>query len=259
LIVCPRPVREIPIMSRTLASHAGLSSPRFRRKRVRWLGERRPLGPTRACLRRSRRRGDTPLALRVAWFRPYVSHTVGPMSEQLPRRVCPRCGEPVARRAIGRPAVWCSQVCRRAAYEERRAASGGAVSVRVVERVKAVDHDLRACAARVIDSPAASRRVLQAMASLAHDGTLSNSSKWSGTVIAANRLGAELEGTAAPERTSSVAVFRSSARPPEAAHGCLLPAGRPSRSKTGSGHAQPLGSDGYVRKPESTITRLSAH
>lgn len=60
-------------------------------------------------------------------------------------------------------------------------------------RVKDVDHGLSECAARVIDSPAASRRVLQAMASLAREGTLSSSSKWSGTVIAANRLGAELE------------------------------------------------------------------
>lgn len=115
------------------------------------------------------------------------------MPEQLTTKVCPRCGEPVAHRGIGRPAVWCSQACRRAAYEERRAASGGAVAVRVVDRVKAVDHDLSECVARVIGSPAASRRVLQALASLARDGTLSSHSKWSSTVIAAERLAEALE------------------------------------------------------------------
>src|SRR5215207_222808 len=107
-------------------------------------------------------------------------------------KACPRCGELVPARGTGRPATWCSQACRRAAYEDRRAASGGAVAVRVVDRVGGVDHDLNECAARVIGSPAASRRVLQAMASLARDGTLSGHSKWSGTVIAAERLGAEL-------------------------------------------------------------------
>jgi hypothetical protein len=65
--------------------------------------------------------------------------------------------------------------------------------VRVVDRVKAVEHDLSECAARVIASPAASRRVLQAMTSLARDGTLSGHSRWSGTVIAADRLGEALE------------------------------------------------------------------
>lgn len=106
---------------------------------------------------------------------------------------CPRCGESVPHRGVGRPAVWCSQACRRAAYEERRAASQGAVAVRVVERVRAVDHDLSECAARVISSPAASRRALQALASLVRDGTLSSQSKWSGTVIAAQRLAGALE------------------------------------------------------------------
>jgi len=62
------------------------------------------------------------------------------------------------------------------------------VAVRVVERVKDVEHDLTQCAARVIGSPAASRRVLQAMATLARDGTLSSHPKWSGTLTAADRL-----------------------------------------------------------------------
>jgi len=98
----------------------------------------------------------------------------------------------VAQGGTGRPAIWCSQACRRAAYEERRAATGGAVAVRVVDRVKVVEHDLSECAARVIGSPAASRRVLQAMAALARDGTLSSQPKWSGTLTAADRLGEAL-------------------------------------------------------------------
>ena len=47
---------------------------------------------------------------------------------------CPRCGEtlpaPPASPRPGRPPTWCSQRCRRAAYEERRAAANGAIAVR---------------------------------------------------------------------------------------------------------------------------------
>lgn len=116
------------------------------------------------------------------------------MAEQQTARARPRCGYSVAQGGIGRPATWCSQTCRRAAYEERRAATGGAVAVRVVDRVKVVEHDPNECAARVIGSPVASRRVLQAMAALARDGTLSSHPKWSGTLTAADRLGEALAG-----------------------------------------------------------------
>jgi len=50
-------------------------------------------------------------------------------------RQCPRCGEnlppPRWTGRGGRPQIWCSQRCRRAAYEERRAAANGAIAVRV--------------------------------------------------------------------------------------------------------------------------------
>ncbi len=47
---------------------------------------------------------------------------------------CPRCGRPVHWTGRGRRARWCSPACRRAAYEERRAAATGAIAVRVVQR-----------------------------------------------------------------------------------------------------------------------------
>jgi len=45
----------------------------------------------------------------------------------------------------------------------------------------------------LIGSPAASRRVLQSMAALARDRTLTGHPKWSGTLTAADRLGEALE------------------------------------------------------------------
>lgn len=64
------------------------------------------------------------------------------------------CGQQLSKRGTGRPATWCSQACRRAAYEERRAAERGAIAVKVVERVKTTGHDLGECVARVTSSPA---------------------------------------------------------------------------------------------------------
>jgi hypothetical protein len=55
-------------------------------------------------------------------------------------RACARCGAPLdAPARPGRPRRWCSQRCRRAAYEERRAAAAGVVAVRVVELERAVE------------------------------------------------------------------------------------------------------------------------
>jgi hypothetical protein len=55
-------------------------------------------------------------------------------------RACARCGTPLeAPVRSGRPRRWCSQRCRRAAYEDRRAAATGAVAVRVVELEHAVE------------------------------------------------------------------------------------------------------------------------
>lgn len=55
---------------------------------------------------------------------------------------CPRCGSLIPVGGTGRPARWCSQRCRRAAYEERRAAAAGAIAVQVVETVTTTEHGL---------------------------------------------------------------------------------------------------------------------
>jgi endogenous inhibitor of DNA gyrase (YacG/DUF329 family) len=98
--------------------------------------------------------------------------------------VCPRCGGPVPVRATGRPASWCSQRCRRAAYEERRAAAAGAIAVEVVETVTTTEHGLDECVRRVRASPVAARRVLTHLTRLVAEDGLRNP-KWGSTVDAA--------------------------------------------------------------------------
>src|SRR5665648_1193905 len=81
---------------------------------------------------------------------------------------CAFCGGPMPPpSATGRPAVFCSGTCRKAAHEARRTGAPGAFEVKVVERVVVESHDLASCVTRVIASPAACRRVLQAL-SLIH-------------------------------------------------------------------------------------------
>lgn len=96
---------------------------------------------------------------------------------------CPRCGGPMpSRRPTGRPATWCSDRCKRAAYEERRAAARGAIAVRIVEKVVEQDaHRINECADRVMDSPVACRRVLDHLAELAGSGEF-HDPKWDATV-----------------------------------------------------------------------------
>lgn len=113
----------------------------------------------------------------------------GPASRRIAPGQCPRCGTPVPARQTGRPAKWCSQRCRRAAYEERRAAASGAIGIQVVETVVMEDgHDLTGCTQRVIASPAACRRVLQALADLAKAGELQYDAKWQGPMRAVAEL-----------------------------------------------------------------------
>jgi endogenous inhibitor of DNA gyrase (YacG/DUF329 family) len=98
--------------------------------------------------------------------------------------VCPRCGNPIPVRATGRPARWCSQRCRRAAYEERRAAAAGAIAVDVVETVTTTEHGLDECVRRVQASPVAARKVLTHLTNLlAEDGL--RDPKWASTVDSA--------------------------------------------------------------------------
>lgn len=91
-------------------------------------------------------------------------------------KTCPRCGENVPSSGRGRPPVWCSQACRRAAYEERRASASGAIAVRVVKqeapplpppKVTLDEH-----VADVLASPTATARVLSAAVGLAADGRI---------------------------------------------------------------------------------------
>ena len=91
-------------------------------------------------------------------------------------------------RSTGRPATWCSDRCKRAAYEERRAAANGAIAVKIIERVIEQDaHDVSDCAARVMASPVACRRVLDHLAELARTDQLSDP-KWGSTVRALTNL-----------------------------------------------------------------------
>ena len=66
---------------------------------------------------------------------------------------CPRCGGPVHWSGRGRRARWCSHTCRRAAYEERRAAATGAIAVRVVQRETTREPSPAECVTRVLASP----------------------------------------------------------------------------------------------------------
>jgi hypothetical protein len=107
--------------------------------------------------------------------------------------VCARCHAPLeAMSGRGRPRLWCSQACRRAAYEERRAARSGAIAVRVeicekvVERrVRVIDHSnlpahkaqkkppILAAVDTVVASPRACRSVLEDLTDKANNGLLS--------------------------------------------------------------------------------------
>jgi endogenous inhibitor of DNA gyrase (YacG/DUF329 family) len=98
--------------------------------------------------------------------------------------VCPRCGNPIPVRATGRPARWCSQRCRRAAYGERRAAAAGAIAVEVVETVTTTEHGLDECVSRVQASPVAVRKVLTHLSKLLTGGGLRDP-KWGSTVDSA--------------------------------------------------------------------------
>ncbi len=92
---------------------------------------------------------------------------------------CAYCGGPLPPPAgRGRPAVFCSGACRKAAHEARRTAAPGAFEVKVVDRVVVESHDLTECVARVVASPSACRHVLAALTRLAGDGTLGADPKW---------------------------------------------------------------------------------
>jgi hypothetical protein len=90
----------------------------------------------------------------------------------------------------GRPAIYCSGACRKAAFEARRAGKERAFEVRTIDRVVVEEHDLTECVDRVTASPAACWRVLQALAVLAREGTLDSEQKWASTHAAVRALNA---------------------------------------------------------------------
>ncbi len=100
---------------------------------------------------------------------------------------CPRCGGPVHWSGRGRRARWCSQACRRATYEERRAAATGAIAVRVVQRETTREPSPAECVARVLASPRACREVLNGLTTLAASGQLDTGAH-TATLTALGRL-----------------------------------------------------------------------
>jgi endogenous inhibitor of DNA gyrase (YacG/DUF329 family) len=97
--------------------------------------------------------------------------------------VCPRCGSLIPARMTGRPARWCSQRCRRAAYEERRASAAGAIAVEVVETVTTTEHGLDECVRRVQSSPVAVRKIVAHLTKLVTEDGLRDP-KWGSAVDA---------------------------------------------------------------------------
>lgn len=91
--------------------------------------------------------------------------------------VCPRCGDPISPSPSGRgrPRRWCSQRCRRAAYEERRAAANGAIATEIV--VQQVEPPWAATLERVLESPVACRKVVRDLRQRLNAGEL-NQPPW---------------------------------------------------------------------------------
>lgn len=112
-------------------------------------------------------------------------------------RTCPRCNATIEESGKGRPPIWCSQKCRRAAYEERRAGAAGAISIEIREVVREIEREvvrmekrkpsIEECVERVLVSPRACRDVLDALAIKAEADRL-DSGLHTATVAAAVRL-----------------------------------------------------------------------
>ena len=63
----------------------------------------------------------------------------GPIARVALRSTCGWCGRDFERAPRGRRPKWCSQSCRKRAWEQRRAADAGLASVDVVDRVVIVE------------------------------------------------------------------------------------------------------------------------
>ncbi len=86
-----------------------------------------------------------------------------------PLSECARCGTKLpASASTGRPRIYCSAACRKAAYEDRRAGRDRAVKVQLVdrvivqtvERIERRPHPPAECVSMVLADPALTRKVL---------------------------------------------------------------------------------------------------
>lgn len=122
---------------------------------------------------------------------------------------CPRCGATIPVSGAGRPRRWCSDRCRRLAYDERRAARNGAVGIefrepaqppevveivheRVVTREVFRSPTPQEALQIVAASPRACRDILLALATKAAVGELAEN-RHAATVDAAVKLIQTLE------------------------------------------------------------------
>lgn len=132
-------------------------------------------------------------------------------------RVCPRCSNPVPPRRSphGRPAVWCSPRCRKAASAQRRAAQQAGIPVRIerieyvreVEKIRRVEVPVptnptpEQATAIVLNSPAACRKTLKQLTKMVRDGTLDNDRAHHPTREAAWQLAYALSESARHQRS----------------------------------------------------------
>lgn len=93
---------------------------------------------------------------------------------------CAHCVGSLAlgRASTGRPRVYCSDNCRKAAWDERRKRGAVAVQVKVVERVVVKEHNLAECSRRCCVSPVAATNMLYALVKRLEAGELKYGAKW---------------------------------------------------------------------------------
>lgn len=93
---------------------------------------------------------------------------------------CAHCGGSLARwrASTGRPRVYCSDYCRKAAWGVRRKRGAVAVQVKVVERVVVKEHNLAECSRRCCASPVAATNMLYALLKRVEAGELKYGAKW---------------------------------------------------------------------------------
>jgi hypothetical protein len=88
----------------------------------------------------------------------------------------------------GRIRVWCSDRCKKAAYEARRSGREHAFSVKVIERVVVKEHHINECVRRVQASPVAVRHILYQVVGLVDAQTLLYDPKWQRALRAVEAL-----------------------------------------------------------------------